>query len=208
MSEHDLLCDPEEARWRQQRRQRIVASALQLFSERPYETVQMEDVARHAGVAKPTLYRYYAGKEELFLASIELALGDLETAVEQAAALHDTRLALRAVLERVLQSLGDCTAAIRAFDESEPALGDRGRALIRARVRNIRTTVSALLQRGRESGTVDTPDADLAAVALIGAARMLAAQIPASRRTEALGVLWSLIERGLLANVSPRSEDD
>lgn len=203
-----VTLEPEEARWRRERRGRIVASALRLFSEHPYETVQMDDVARLAGVAKPTLYRYFGSKEELFLASLEEALGELELAVQRAARGEDVRAALRGVLACVLESLGHCTAAIRAFDDAEPTLGDQGRALIRRRVDAIRRTVSGLLSRGRRAGVIDVPDVDSAAIALIGAARMLAAKTPEAQRSKAFATLWALIERGLLVDVPPNPEDD
>jgi AcrR family transcriptional regulator len=202
------VLEPGEAQWRRERRGRIVASALRLFSDHPYETVQMDDVARLAGVAKPTLYRYFGSKEELFLASLEEALGELELAVEQAARGDDLRTALRAALACVLESLGRCTAAIRAFDDAEPTLGDQGRALIRRRVDAIRRTVAGLLARGCKAGLIDTPDVESAAIALIGAARMMAAKTPEAQRGKALAALWALIERGLLVDDPPNPEDD
>jgi AcrR family transcriptional regulator len=202
------VLERDEAHWRRERRGRIVASALRLFSDHAYDSVQMDDVAREAGVAKPTLYRYFGSKEELFLASLEEALGELERAVEQAACGEDPRVALRAALACVLESLGQCAAAIRAFDDAEPRLGDQGRALIRHRVDAIRRTVSGLLDRGRMAGQFDTPDVDSTAIALIGAVRMLAAKTPAPQRARALAALWALIERGLLLDGPPNPEDD
>ena len=65
--------------WRQERRQKILASAAELFGANPYDSVQMRDVAARAEVGKPTLYRYFPSKEELFLALLEERLvGQLE----------------------------------------------------------------------------------------------------------------------------------
>jgi len=48
------------------RRQRILDAALTLLDDRPYDQVQIRDVAEEAGVALGTLYRYFPSKEQLF----------------------------------------------------------------------------------------------------------------------------------------------
>jgi AcrR family transcriptional regulator len=49
-----------------QRRQAILDAALTVFAERGYEAARLDDVATQAGVAKGTLYLYFADKEALF----------------------------------------------------------------------------------------------------------------------------------------------
>lgn len=49
-----------------QRRQAILDAALTVFAERGYEAARLDDVAAKAGVAKGTLYLYFADKEALF----------------------------------------------------------------------------------------------------------------------------------------------
>ncbi len=46
---------------------RIIDAAVQLFAERPYHEVRMEDIATRAQVAKGTLYLHYKDKEALFV---------------------------------------------------------------------------------------------------------------------------------------------
>lgn len=46
---------------------RIIDAAVQLFAERPYHEVRMEDIATRAQVAKGTLYLHYKDKEDLFI---------------------------------------------------------------------------------------------------------------------------------------------
>jgi AcrR family transcriptional regulator len=50
------------------RGQQILDAAAQLFARRHYHEVRMDDIATQAGVAKGTLYRYFADKEDLYLA--------------------------------------------------------------------------------------------------------------------------------------------
>ena len=49
---------------------RILASAAQLFAERPFQEVRMGDIAASAKVAKGTLYLHFKDKEELLCAMI------------------------------------------------------------------------------------------------------------------------------------------
>jgi TetR/AcrR family transcriptional regulator, cholesterol catabolism regulator len=61
--------DPESLSPSQSKRRRnIVMAALHLLEERPYERIQMRDVADRAGVALGTVYRYFVSKEHLFAA--------------------------------------------------------------------------------------------------------------------------------------------
>jgi AcrR family transcriptional regulator len=60
-------------RWHRRKEQRpgeILAAALEQFVERGYAATRLEDVARRAGVTKGTMYRYFAGKTELFRAVV------------------------------------------------------------------------------------------------------------------------------------------
>jgi AcrR family transcriptional regulator len=53
----------------------LTAAALDLFVERGYAATRLEDVAQRAGVAKGTLYLYFANKEALFKAVVAEGLG-------------------------------------------------------------------------------------------------------------------------------------
>ena len=61
-------------RKRDRRRQEIVAVAADLFGERGFDAVSLDDVAERLDVTKGSLYHYFSGKEELAGAAIE-ALG-------------------------------------------------------------------------------------------------------------------------------------
>jgi AcrR family transcriptional regulator len=181
-----------------ERRRRIVDAALQLFSETDYGAVQMDDVATLAGVAKPTLYRYFPTKEALFLEGIERLLSELQHEVEQAEREPATAdVALRAVIRCVFNALAQCTAAIRAFDGGENQIGERGRSVIRSRVRSIRVVVERILGRGVQEGVFRGLDVEGTAVAILGAVRMSAAQATTRKRSQALRALITFVECGV-----------
>lgn len=59
------------------RAERVVTTTFKLASEGGYEAVQMREVARGAGVALATLYRYYPSKDVLLYAVIQSQLVQL-----------------------------------------------------------------------------------------------------------------------------------
>jgi AcrR family transcriptional regulator len=63
-----LHCMPVAATVQTSARERILASAYELFSRRGIRDVGVDEVIEHAGVAKATLYRHFASKDELALA--------------------------------------------------------------------------------------------------------------------------------------------
>ncbi|MFZ5815949.1 MAG: TetR/AcrR family transcriptional regulator [Bacillota bacterium] len=52
-------------------RDRVLEAALRLFSENGYRGATTAEIARQAGVAEGTIYRYFRDKKELFLACVE-----------------------------------------------------------------------------------------------------------------------------------------
>jgi AcrR family transcriptional regulator len=55
----------------QRRRSQIIESAREVFAGQSYAKVGTADLAKAAGVSEPALYRYFSGKKELFLATLQ-----------------------------------------------------------------------------------------------------------------------------------------
>jgi AcrR family transcriptional regulator len=58
-----------EPRWRrlpEERPQQILHAALEVFGEHGLAGARLEDIAKHAGVSKGTIYLYFPNKEALF----------------------------------------------------------------------------------------------------------------------------------------------
>src|SRR5215468_9858256 len=104
--------------WRLERRQKILTAAAELFGANPYDSVQMRDVAARAAVGKPTLYRYFPSKEELFLEVFKSGLDRLDA--EVATILKDgdrPGRAMERLLEALLGALGGQVAALRLLTD-------------------------------------------------------------------------------------------
>jgi AcrR family transcriptional regulator len=65
-----------------ERRDAILAAALDEFSSRGFEAARLDDVARRAGIAKGTIYLYFRDKETLFQELIRTMLTPLVGTIE------------------------------------------------------------------------------------------------------------------------------
>lgn len=61
--------------YKEQARQRIVETALQVFVERGYHKTTMDDIAEKLGVSKGAIYQYFKGKDQLFTEVISFFIG-------------------------------------------------------------------------------------------------------------------------------------
>src|SRR3954468_5612048 len=75
MSTQDEAGPSRLQRKRSRRIEQILTVAAELFGERGYAAVSLEDVAERLDLTKGSLYHYFAGKDELATAAIE-ALGE------------------------------------------------------------------------------------------------------------------------------------
>ena len=64
----------------------ILSAAVKLFPQFGFRRTSMDDIAREAGVAKGTLYLYFAGKAEVFRAMQQRNFEDAEARCEAAEA--------------------------------------------------------------------------------------------------------------------------
>src|SRR5215472_14779121 len=65
MTSHDVTTPPTSAR------ERVLSAAYELFSRRGIRAVGTDEVIERAGVARATLYRHFATKDELVLAVLQ-----------------------------------------------------------------------------------------------------------------------------------------
>lgn len=75
----------------QDRREQLLRTAAELFAERPYDEVSMEDVAARAQISRALLYRHFPGKQQLFAAMYQSAADRLlsQTPLEPSLPLAD-----------------------------------------------------------------------------------------------------------------------
>jgi AcrR family transcriptional regulator len=66
------------------KRRRMIDAIAELTAEQGYEATKIADIVRRAGVARKTLYDNFDGKEDLFLAALDLTVNEAKAAVEEA----------------------------------------------------------------------------------------------------------------------------
>ncbi len=192
----------ETPAWRQERRARIVSAAMELFGREPYAAVQMDDIARVAGVGKPTLYRYFPAKDALFLAASDHVLAELEA--ELTAALAVTRPAeetLADMIHLIMARFSTQLSALGLLGGEQPGLADRTRRLFGERRHTLIGLLRRVLRRGSESGVFRDLDEEATAPMLIGVIRgglLGASDLPVTRMAEAA---VALVLRGTLKSL-------
>jgi AcrR family transcriptional regulator len=82
------------------RRDAILTAALDEFSAKGFAAARLDDVAKRAGVAKGTIYLYFADKESLFQELIRAKIVPVVGSIEAALA---TGLPLRAVIDQAIE---------------------------------------------------------------------------------------------------------
>jgi AcrR family transcriptional regulator len=158
--------------WRNERRQKILAAAADLFGANPYDSVQMRDVAAQAEVGKPTLYRYFPSKEELFLEVFKSGLDRLDS--EVATILKDREppdRSLERLLQAMLNALGGQVAALRMLTDDQSAVMRRWRNEFRRRRRPFVEATRTILEQGIASGEFRSVDLEAVPSMLIGIVR-------------------------------------
>ncbi len=106
-------------RKKEQKRERLKAAAFELFSERGFDNVTVEEIADRAEVSKSTLFRYFETKEDLLL---------FDARSHRDALLHE--LAARPETEPVLVSLRASLQSLAADYQADRALAVERNRLI------------------------------------------------------------------------------
>ena len=55
----------------EQKRMQVLESAMELFCQKGFPLTSMDEVAKHAGVSKQTVYSHFGSKDDLFVAAID-----------------------------------------------------------------------------------------------------------------------------------------
>ncbi len=158
--------------FRLRRRQAFVDSAARLFAARGYAAVQIDDIARDAGMGKATLYRYFRSKGDLYIEALD---GSLAQLVAHIRAIADAPAAPAETLERMLRALvdsfGDHLGVLKEISGDDSALAERQRILMRRHSATLKGLLGAVIAAGTEDGTMRALDPVVTPALLLGMVR-------------------------------------
>lgn len=150
------------------RRADILEAARRLFVRHGYKKTTMEDIARAAGITKPTIYTYFEGKKDIMMRLVEWEAGQVLDAglshVEPGASAPEQLACMfRATDEFLEQDSFLKGIATRDPDILTPEVISLGLMF----ERRIMEATARTLEQGMEDGTVRPTDPKLLAYAII-----------------------------------------
>ncbi|HOX05611.1 MAG TPA: TetR/AcrR family transcriptional regulator [Planctomycetota bacterium] len=182
------------------KQQKILEAAARAFAGQDFHKVRTDDIAAAAGVGKGTLFRYFAGKEELFVAtmvySVEVASAEMDRAL---AGIYGPQERLETACRQLVDfyQKNECLFQLLHGDK---ALHDQPRhAEFHARLQQQRDKIAQILRDGQAAGCFRQKfDAAVAARLLFGMMRT-AMRVPEFKdrpADEIAGTLLDLFLRG------------
>ena len=117
------------ARWQPGTRERLQATALQLFLDRGFETTTVADIARAAEVTERTFFRHFADKREVLFAGqedfLQMFVGPIQDAPDDTPPLDLVARALAGVGTYFSADRREWSRDRQRVIDAEPALGER-----------------------------------------------------------------------------------
>lgn len=191
-----------------QRRAVIVQLAAELFDRAGYHQTSMEKLAATAGVAKPTLYHYFSGKEAILC---EIHREFIEPLISR----HESRLNFAlGPRQLLLEAMGDILELmethrghVRVFFEHYRELPADVQAQVRSRRDHYECMIRAVIERGIEQGEFRPVDTHLTTLAIFGICNWAYHWYQADgplRPREIAYRMWDLLELGMTGSTAGR----
>jgi AcrR family transcriptional regulator len=113
------------------RRDQIIATARRLFGEQGTTNVAMDEIALQAGVARSTVYVYFANRDDLLRACVQSMYDKLkETVVEMSEETAPPLERLRSVIAGLLDRVDESPAFFRLAMATQSTMGAAGSAAV------------------------------------------------------------------------------
>lgn len=164
-----------EPRWRRRKEARpteIIAAAVRLFADHGFAATKLDDVAHRAGVAKGSIYLYFATKEDLFRAVVRSAVVPQVDVVRGMAEAFKGSLA--ELLPQLLQGAASIIGRAEVFAVARMVIGESRNFPDLARIWHdevvapILGALSSVIARAQAAGEVTDGDARLIAFSVMG----------------------------------------
>ncbi|MCA0204728.1 TetR/AcrR family transcriptional regulator [Pararhodobacter sp.] len=152
----------DRERERAAKREAVLRTAARFFNQKGFHATSLDDVANALNVTKPTIYHYFANKDEILFECTRRGLGAIIEASRKAAAQGGTaaerlRSVLMAYAMVMLDDYGICVARTQDHLLSEPS-----RKQFRALKREIDALIRQVVAEGAADGSLRIRDVRIA----------------------------------------------
>ncbi|NOK63651.1 MAG: hypothetical protein GFH27_549297n7 [Chloroflexi bacterium AL-W] len=145
-------------------RDEILSAAHELLSQKGYASMSMDDLAMHVGISKPTLYSYFATKDELIATTFTREIQALTTMIESEHITQTPLQRLSLLLRTIVQKqIHQQTLTLRPIMPELFHLIRNHSQAMEALIR-LDAAVTALIQEGMDMGEID-PSLDITTLA-------------------------------------------
>ena len=156
----------ERERERAAKREAVLRTAARFFNEKGYHATSLDDVASALNVTKPTIYHYFANKDEILMECTRRGLNALAQSMRATDQDGFTGAeALEAMMMahafEMMDDFGICVARTQ-----DHLLAPESRSQFRALKREIDALIRRTIARGMADGSLEVPDVRIAAFTL------------------------------------------
>jgi len=184
------------------RKEDIIKITAQLFSEKSYHDVTMDDIAEKVGVAKGTIYLYFQSKEKLYLEILEDRHEAIESLLEKETAKSDPApQKLIKILRIIFSFYRENLDVLRILSRDETHLiREHYEFTEHWRLRRLKL-YEKILEKGVKEGSFRPTNIKLTAQIIFGLVRSVMFFYETDRSAEETAEeVFSVIARGILAD--------
>lgn len=195
-----LATGDDQPGWREARRARMLAAALELFRAQALERVSTDDIARAAGVGKATLYRYFDTKEALVRACLDEVIARLNGRLEAAAAGPGAPPErLRRIIGVMVDTFSDDLMPLRLITRRENDLHEEWRRSVQDARRRLVAVLGEHFRLGAAAGCYRELDGDLIAHFVMGMIRSGVTHVDGMSRPALADAIHAFVLRASVA---------
>lgn len=155
-------------RARDEKREAVLRTAVQLFLEQGYHGTTLNDVAERLNITKPALYNYFRSKEEILFECWAIGHDRVDDCIEEIVSEGGSGLTkLRKLIARYAEVMTtDSGKSMVRFDVND--LNEDNRKIVRLAKRKIDRAFRSYIKDGIADGSIKPCDIKLSAFAIAG----------------------------------------
>lgn len=156
------------------KKEKIIAAALELFSDKSYHKTTVSEIAGEAGVAKGTVYWYFDSKKQLFQAILLSGIEELHTRIRNKVKQKENEIEkLEIVVKQFLSFFEEGRRLSKMYQESTIAISKDFKEKINILREEEVDLVTGIIEAGKQKGKfkkeVDSQDAASILIGMISA---------------------------------------